>query len=373
MKPTLKFATCILLITAVVFVACKKAIPVNPVVTRPAPTQGINPRLIPIGTLSIPREFVCAATAGSKILFAGGAIQTEPTYVASSRVDIYDTVTQSWSTAELSMPRQALVAVTLGNKIFFTEGFINGSSRVDIYDASTNSWSNAELSVARAGLASSSADSKVVFAGGYTPFGNAIDIYDAASNNWSTATLNEPRTDISAASLGRKIYFSGGLNTQGTGISNKVDIYDALTNAWSTITMSEPRFYHTTIGAGNKIFWAGGYSSFDSNGEVIVNKSVEIYDVSTGSRAYHQLSHSPFTAGIMNNKIIFFTAISGLSFPMDVFDINTQAWSEYTISLPSWTAIGWRQEIVAAGNKTFIVGNNVSGTLYPNQVWKLEF
>ena len=125
MKPILKFAACVLFITAIVFTACKKDKVTTAVV--PPPAQIVNLPMIPFGKLSIPREYVCAATAGSKILFAGGARQTDPSYIPTSRVDIYDTVTQSWSTAELSIPRMALVAVTHENKIFFTDGFINGS------------------------------------------------------------------------------------------------------------------------------------------------------------------------------------------------------------------------------------------------------
>jgi len=76
-----------------------------------------------------------AATAGSKILFAGGG---------KSAVDIYDASTNSWSTARLSQPRDVSSTATLGNKVLFFTGYDDGR-RMDIYDASTNAWSAAEL------------------------------------------------------------------------------------------------------------------------------------------------------------------------------------------------------------------------------------
>ncbi len=334
-------------------------------------------QLVPFGTLSIPREYVCTATAGNKILFAGGAIQITPTYIASSRVDIYDMVTQTWSTAELSMPRSALVSATLGNKIFFTDGYYSASSRVDIYDASANLWSTTELGTARAGLISAAAGNKVVFAGGYgIPDNDKIDVYNVTSGLWSTAFLAQPRADISATSFGNKIYFSGGQDlqgNQGVGFSDKVDIYDASTDSWSTITMSEPRWFHTTIVADNKIFWAGGCSSFDTNGDAISNPSVEMYDINNGNRLHHQLSQTPImSSGIMNNKIIFLPAFAGSSFSIDIYDISTQTWSACNISSPEWTHIGWHKATVAAGNNMYIIGN-IQGTTIPSRIWKLRF
>ena len=114
MKPILRLTVCFLLSVLIVLASCNKESPVS---TIASPTLTNDQRLMPFGTLSIARQYVCAATVGSKILFAGGATQTQPSLIASSRVDIYDTLTQKWSTAELSMPRAGLIATSLGNKI----------------------------------------------------------------------------------------------------------------------------------------------------------------------------------------------------------------------------------------------------------------
>jgi hypothetical protein len=62
----------------------------------------INTQLISFGTLSVSRTSMTIATAGSKILFAGGDDMSNGGE-GLTRVDIYDTVTHTWSIAELSI------------------------------------------------------------------------------------------------------------------------------------------------------------------------------------------------------------------------------------------------------------------------------
>ncbi len=140
-----------------------------------------NSQLTHFGNLSIPRANPLCATAGNKILFAGGYTNTTPGLAQnSSHVDIYDMISKTWSTAELSQPRHIMAVVTSGSKIFFAGGYNNGisSSRVDIYDASTNSWSIAELSVGRGYIGAASAGNKVLFAGGMNDNYDGVDVVD---------------------------------------------------------------------------------------------------------------------------------------------------------------------------------------------------
>ncbi|MDQ3847050.1 MAG: hypothetical protein M3342_24005, partial [Bacteroidota bacterium] len=184
----------------------------------------INAQLIPIGTLSKARITPTVAAAGTKILFAGGRWTSDcPDCWGSSRVDIYDTVTKQWSTAELSQGRFGMAAVTVRNKIFFAGGqFGDGAwdqlfSTVDIYDASTNTWSVAALSEARGYIAGATVGNKLFFAGGgdgddyRNPITNKVDIYDLSTNTWSTTSLSEQRLNISAVAINQKIYFAGGI------------------------------------------------------------------------------------------------------------------------------------------------------------------
>ena len=236
--------------------------------------------LVPFGTLSIARYGVSAITAGSKILFAGGATaNTPPPYslwVNSTRVDIYDTLTKKWSTAELSEPRYLPVIVTVGNKTFFAGGGIDTLNYgMDIYDAASNSWSKVTLpypGIIVRGSSGAAVGDKIYFAGGssdesyFARHTDSVYIYDILTNSWSPSTtlLSEKRNPVYASSVGNKIYFAGGEgidSVNGIYVTDKVDIYDAAANAWSTTTMYEPKVAMTSIVAGNKIFWAGGLNA----------------------------------------------------------------------------------------------------------------
>ena len=104
-----------------------------------------NARLIPVGKLSTKRIVVSIAAAAGKILFAGGFSTNT---LSSGRVDIYDTLSGHWTTAELSIARPISIAAS-GNKIYVSGGdYVYTTdennvykANIDIYDAAANSWS----------------------------------------------------------------------------------------------------------------------------------------------------------------------------------------------------------------------------------------
>lgn len=137
-----------------------------------------------------------AASAGNKALFAGGLAGPLPTDV----VDIYDFTTNSWSVAQLSQPRSGLVATSNGTQAIFAGGYYYDPSEgcnfclsdvVDIYDSVSNSWSSASLSQARGNLAAASAPPFSVFVGGdHLNDGSGVvsgrvDTFDNLLNEWS--------------------------------------------------------------------------------------------------------------------------------------------------------------------------------------------
>src|SRR5262249_19000371 len=83
-------------------------------------------QLVPVAAIPTPRYNITTATAGNKLLLAGGQALGDPV----SYVDIYDFGTQTWSTAHFSDGRIDMSSVTVGNKIFFAggevPGFVNG-------------------------------------------------------------------------------------------------------------------------------------------------------------------------------------------------------------------------------------------------------
>ena len=366
MKQKIKFAV-LFFLTATVSASCDKTPPVLPAVqTRTDSIYVIkgNAVLSPFGQLSQARYGLVSATAGNKILFAGGWFNNKP----STRVDIFDMVTQTWSTAELSEGRVGSTTAVVGNKIFIAGG--QKSSRVDIYDASTNSWSIMELSIARTSVASTTIGNKVFFAGGTTGYDTSkssrVDIYDASTNLWSIAELSEGRLAIAAASIGNKLFFAGGFTNEdywGLDIfsSRTVDIFNASGNTWSTNILSEARGNLTIIALNNKVFFAGGY------GDKGASNKIDIYDNNTQSWSIATLSQArqDFDAATMGNKILFFTQAGTR---MDIYDTFSNTWTTADLNLPLSGST-----VIRAGNHVYVAGGafNVGSLL--NQVWKLEF
>lgn len=339
----------------------------------------INATLVPIGTLSEAGINLVSASVGNKIFFAGGQ-RTMTGY--SSRVDIYDITSNTWSTSELSSNnRIGMATATLGNKVFFAGGaeLDNGTqtSRVDIYDASMNSWSTAELSKARSYLAAATVGTKVFFAGGgsYEPYyvgSNVVDIYDNATNSWSTATLSLGRSNLNANTVGTKIYFAGGFIGPGlSNVSTRIDIYDALTDSWSTDELQNGKSNMASIAVGNNIYWSSGMNS-----TTLVSDQVEIKDVNTGISTFScVIPRTDFYAVVKDGNIVFFTGTTSdfqtLGNKFEIFNTATHLWStgvlDHNIHYSS---------VISVNNTIYIAGGTEDGSNSPvnsNQVWKLEF
>jgi hypothetical protein len=231
-------------------------------------------------SLSINRNHVSATTAGDKVIFAGGYIYppnttSQGTYV--SRVDIYNTTSGTWTTAELSTPRILNAGTcTLGNKVFFAGGLSGPNlttSRIDIYDWVTNSWTQRELSQPGAHLAVI-VQGKIWF---ITPNSTLIDVYDGATGNWNTMNLSSPVFGNPVTStyyckplqIGNKIYFTG---------SQQVKVYDLATQLWSAISLSEPKFLVPAVASNGKIVFIGGMTRW-----YFYSNLMEIYDPATNS------------------------------------------------------------------------------------------
>ncbi|HEU4607116.1 MAG TPA: kelch repeat-containing protein [Chitinophagaceae bacterium] len=348
----------------------------------------VNAQLIPVSSLSITREKVSVATAGNKIVFAGGYSGSNTSgWHFYSRVDILDIVTNTWTTAELSQARWGMATAVLGNKIFFAGGVAGVgqyTTRVDIYDVATNTWSKSELSLARVEMAAAAAGNKVVFAGGASGNGftytNRVDIYDASAGTWSMASLTDQAVGTAATVIGTKIYFAGNASDWwawdfGT-ITPTISIYDASDNTWSTSQLSMSRGYLAGIAVGSKNFWAGGL--YKQPQDPFTNQ-VEIRDMITGASTFECLSqpNAFFSAVLKNNQIVFFT--SDVDVPVywtsnppvmnrfDIYNIKDNAWSIGILPVNIRSS-----SIISADNTIYVAGGYVNGVL-SNKVWKLEF
>lgn len=258
-------------------------------------------------TLSMPRSQMTSAVAGNKVFFTESGNIT-------NKVEIYDASSNLWSTAVLSEARADMSVIAAGNKVLFAGGYrkydgfndspYDFSTRVDIYDIATNTWSTAELKEARSGMAAGVAGNKVVFAGGYSVtdpvsglwlVSNRVDIYDATANSWSTHLLNLPRDGMVAATIGNKVLFAGG-NANGT-LTSRVDIFDAITNQWSAAVLSQTRGVYSTLTIGNKVLFFTGVPNFSR---------MDIYDASTNAWSAVVLNQGLFAYPIAVGNAVFF-------------------------------------------------------------------
>jgi N-acetylneuraminic acid mutarotase len=336
----------------------------------------VNARLVPIGTLSQARIAMATASASTKILFAGGLFNG---FNISTRVDIYDFVSNTWSMAELSKGRDNLSVAEAGTRIFFAGGYadiftdILYFTRIDMYDALTNTWSTAELSQGRTDIAAATLGDQVFFAGGYyyynnvSYYSNRIDIYNMTTQTWSTDSLSEGRAGLSAIQVGNKIYFAGGYT--GSNVSDKIDIYDGDTHSWSTSNLKEGRAFQGGIAVANKIYWAGGYTS-PSTG--VTTSQVEILDIPTQTSTVTCLSQSKGSFGAVpgTDNIVFFIGDPSVS-PMnfDIYNTVTQSWSIGVLN----NGLAY-PGIISADNKLFVAGGETyPGKIESNQVSILEW
>jgi hypothetical protein len=91
-------------------------------------------------SLSAAKAYMGATALGSKAHFAGGVDFFSSGNVYAT-VDIFDTLTQQCSVAELSAARLNITAFSYGNKVLFAGGAnpqIQAYYNVDIYNAETD-------------------------------------------------------------------------------------------------------------------------------------------------------------------------------------------------------------------------------------------
>ena len=345
----------------------------------------INATLTPVGYLSSARIKLFTASAGNKILFIGGMHSGQNWWNEPVPADIYDISNNTWSVhwlvpdnPQFTHFRFGAAIASVGDKILFAGGGDamgdNQTSRVDIYDATSNTWSNADLSTERQRVAAAVVGNKVLFAGGFgypvdNNWGefNTVDIYDNSNNSWSTAALSQARMDITATTAGNKVYFAGGSN--GVIASNAIDIYDAATNSWSVSSLQQPRTNMASIADNGKIFWAGGAYTFNGTGWTN-NSNAEILDLNTGvTSTVCIFPRYGFSASKKNEHIVFFTGDDGGDGgEFEIYNTVTGIWSTGKLN----QKIIHGAAIISVNNTIYVAGGIVNG-VYSNQVWKLEF
>jgi hypothetical protein len=73
-------------------------------------------------SLSSPSAFLASTTVGKFVVIGGGST-FDSTTLSSSRIDIYNSDTNTWSLATLSTARYSLSAVSAGRFVLFAGGY----------------------------------------------------------------------------------------------------------------------------------------------------------------------------------------------------------------------------------------------------------
>jgi hypothetical protein len=187
--------------------------------------------------------------AGNKIFFAGGLISNDS---ASAQIDIYDLLSNSWTSGTLSEGRTSINTIVAGNKVFFTGGFKkwnpydypdDPSSKTDIYDLSTNTWAVSQMPQAAFGNYAATLADKVFFT-----FENILDkvfIYDLNTDTWTTKTLTLPNAYRPMIAVGGRLLLIGQS-------SDRIDVYTHSVNDWSVANFNYPGYVYTHVVSGNK-------------------------------------------------------------------------------------------------------------------------
>ena len=260
-------------------------------------------------TLSVPRSFLAGATAGGKILFAGGSNvsgYTIPNPVYST-VDIYDGQTLAHTVASLSEARSHLASVSIGTHAYFIGGKTQSDfcGKMDIYNSITNSWQAINLPRKRGYAGATVFGNNIYIAGGKNDAGNirTIDIYNVQSGQWSSIEAPNDHPIASVAAINNKLVVAGG-----DGLNNRsADIYNTTTGQWTSVNLSSPRFNMTVASANNKIVFLGGAYSFSGIAFTNESHAIDIYDDNTG--AWSVATISPGVSGVMaaslGTKIVY--------------------------------------------------------------------
>lgn len=306
--------------------------------------------------LSTPTVRMGAASLGSKVYFAGGA--AAPSYLSTTKVEIYDLKSDTWSTDDLSLARDLTSAVSIGSKLLFAGGAnintLEFFSRVDIYDTLAGGWTTAELSVPRVNMATIVYGDQVFFAGGVNFATNTsyptIDIYNSATGDWTTALLPTQSGPVNGALVGSKGLFVG---------PSGIDIYDFITETWSSVELPFERSFSAVTAVGNKVIIAGGIITDDNPTD-----RVDIYDVSTNSWETSEISipRAFFNYGVTVCGKAFFAGGGNFSWAgggwtsatnrVDIYDPATGAWTTDQLSHPvvnHAVVVNGDQVVVAGG------------------------
>jgi len=222
---------------------------------------------------------------GNKIYVAGGATPSGILNVT----EVYDPVTDTWSTAAPMPVGRTTGASAVVNDILYTigggvTGGGNSVNTVQAYDPATDTWTtkapvptpiNSTYAVVQNGL--------IYVVSGFN--NNArlttLLVYDPSANTWKNlAPMKVGKSQPAVALFGNTIIAAGGLSTNNTNGTVDNEAYNIASNSWTTLAPSPiARFGGCFEAAGGTLFIAGGRTSTSAP----ILDTMDSYDVTANS------------------------------------------------------------------------------------------
>ncbi len=167
------------------------------------------------------RSYCAACAIGDKLYVIGGHAGFYGDYIEYSSAEVFDTVTQEWSSVpNMTTERGGCAAVSVGNKIYVF-GVRNRRfkflSSAEVYDINTQKWTQLpDMKVKRLVCRATAVGNRIYIVGGHDGsfYLSSCEVFDTSTNTWSSPIpdMKENRHGCQSVSIGPKIYVMGGWN-----------------------------------------------------------------------------------------------------------------------------------------------------------------
>ena len=229
-----------------------------------------------------PRSGFAISVYQNKIYVIGGTVGNG--FVGNN--EVYDPVSNTWETkASMPTPRADLCANLVNDKIYLIGGkkyssttpFYNETNLNEVYDPVTDSWSTkTPIPTPVQGYASAVANNKIYIMGGSldalkmenTLITGANQVYDPQNDTWNLAAKlpNVDSYGAAAATEGfmapARIYCVGGYS--GGEFSGQAQAYNSANNSWSIVdSMPTPRAYLGVVVVSDVLYAIGGFDGIN--------------------------------------------------------------------------------------------------------------
>ncbi len=239
------------------------------------------------------RVAMASAAVGDHIYLIGGFNKDENlggSAPALSRVDVYDTQTNTWhQAAGMLTPRIGSRAAVFSSDIYVFGGYIRMALRnelrkktvytktIEVYDTRTDTWiKKRDMPTLRRSFGTAVVDGKIYIIGGNVhnkQLGKQVstglvEVYDPLTERWERgADMPTKRGWLNVAVVDGKIYVLGGyiLLEHGLGLdvdrfSRRIEEYNPKTNSWRRLPdLPMFKYAFSSVVVDDEIYTIGGY------------------------------------------------------------------------------------------------------------------